>query len=234
MTAPPPTSAAPRKRHPSDHIPTGRPRGRPAGKKRIDWGAIRDAYIQGSVGKDGVPEFESYSSLASRFGVGNGSIRVEGKKGDWPGKREEYQKALRAEIARKSIDNTATRIAEVGSQALETGSKILRTIDHMLVNPPPAGSVDPGYSAPTSDTVEIIQSLSVTFRNITHGARILTGAGPNPGDGRMGNGPGGANEAETLSPEAVRAADAAIGGATTTNRTPAPTTGAAPPGSGDD
>lgn len=222
-TPKPPAAKPPRKPRPSDPVKTGRPRGRPAGRKRIDWGAIRDAYVQGIVGANGVPEFESYSSLAARFGVGNGFIRVMGKKEDWPGKRTEYQSNLRAEIARKTIANASEKIAEVGALALGTASKLLRTIDLLLPNPPPGS--DEAFKPPSADDAELIQSLSVSFRNITHGARILTGGG----DGRAGNGPGGANEAaggslggtaDGLSPEAKRAAEAAIGGAASANRAP--------------
>lgn len=146
---------------------------------------MRLAYIQGVVGPDGTPEYLSQGDLAHRFNIPIGSIAKVCTEEGWMAQRVEHQRRLSSETQRKCIARASDRLASVAAKSAETAERILDNIMYLMPAPPPGKDVT--FEGPSGDNIERAERLSVVYRNILQGTRLLSSGSPTPtntaGDG---------------------------------------------------
>ena len=166
----------------SPRPPSPRPRGRPKGRGRIDWGAIETLYVHGETQEDGTRKFPSAAALATRFGVGVGSVQGMVTEQDWRGKREAFQRQLREEIDAECLKNAASEAGRLVGVGLRAASEVALMLRRLLGPGAPPGE-DARWTGPNSEVIERASKLSVIYRNLCHGvylARGLSGPGLPP------------------------------------------------------
>lgn len=152
----------------------------------------------------------------------------------WPKLRAEYQSKLNAEIQLKSIETIAQTVAVVAAKSASTCGVVLDRIASLVRPKPQPDTVGQiGLPAPepeiTEEAIEKAQALSVVYRNLCQGTRLLVGGGQTTTQTPSVE----VERDPPMSPEAQAAADLVVKAAASVNRAPTATTGTAPPGSGD-
>lgn len=195
--------------------------GRVAGKAPIDWDGAELLYVQGELKPDGGREFLSYAGIAQRFAASIGSVELHGREDDWPGKREEFRRALRAAIGQQCVEIGAKETALAASLGAQGASRAAAVILYLLGDDPPKGK-DPKWVAPDLASIDRAAKLSLVYRNLAMGARYLSGGAPAtvPPTG------GAANDLPAVPEVARRAALKAMSDA---NQDPRGPDGASPP-----
>lgn len=160
----------------SSRPPSKRPPGRPKGRGRIDWGVLETLYVHGEPSEDGTRKFPSYASLATRFGVGVGSVAAVASEGGWPAKREAFQRQLREEIDRKCIENASVEAGRLVGVGLRAASEVALMLRRLLGPGAPPGE-DARWTGPNSEVIERAGKLSVIYRNLCHGVYLARGFG---------------------------------------------------------
>ncbi|MBR0352237.1 MAG: hypothetical protein IJH53_03440 [Oscillospiraceae bacterium] len=73
-------------------------------KKVIDWNAVKNDYVTGTV---------SYRNLGSKYAISSSNISRHGRREDWPALRQKYQEELVAQYARLAAERDAAYVAEM-------------------------------------------------------------------------------------------------------------------------
>lgn len=141
----------------------------------------------------------------------------------WPKLRAEYQSKLNAEIQLKSIETIAQTVAVVAAKSASTCGVVLDRIASLVRPKPQPDTVGQiGLPAPepeiTEEAIEKAQALSVVYRNLCQGTRLLVGGGQTPQGGQQP--PVEAEREPPLSPEARAAALAVVKAMSGANRAP--------------
>lgn len=91
-------------------------------RKKIDWLAIRQAYI--------TSQDITLKELADLFGISESSIFLKSRDENWTEKRKQYQEKVFNKTCNKMADKTATRLAKLSDRLLD---KIEQAVEELHI-----------------------------------------------------------------------------------------------------
>jgi hypothetical protein len=86
---------------------------------RIDWVAVKEAYVCGTITDDGSLYFPTHVELATRFNASPTAIAAKSSEGSWSLERSTYVANLEQRKKEKRIEELASQAAEFDTRVLK-------------------------------------------------------------------------------------------------------------------
>jgi hypothetical protein len=94
---------------------------------------IKQEYVEGSVGKDGVRVYLSIAKLAENYNVKRSTVYKVSLKDNWQSQRKQFQDTLEEEIRQNRVAVFTRASKELDDHAIDIGTKLLSFVANKLV-----------------------------------------------------------------------------------------------------